>query len=59
MSWAVVKIVDAGMGRKIVGCIVGPFEIEHVAYEYAEKAGRSALGYEMWIVRELQTPSQL
>jgi hypothetical protein len=58
VTWAVVKIVDAGIG-KIVGCIVGPFEIEHVAYEYAEKAGRSSLGYEKWIVRELQTPSQL
>ena len=58
MKWAVVKIVDAGIG-KIIGCIVGPFEIEHVAYEYAERAGRSSLGYETWEVRELQKPSKL
>lgn len=56
--WAVVKIVDAGIG-KFVGCIVGPFETDHAAYEYAKKAGLSSLGYEKWVVRELQKPSQL
>lgn len=58
MVWAVIKIVDAGAG-KIVGCMVGPFETERAAEEYAEKAGRYSLGYEKWIVKELQPPSNL
>jgi hypothetical protein len=58
MKWAVVKIVDAGAGR-IVGCMVGPFDLKHTAEEYAERAGRSCLGYENWVVRELQKPSRL
>ena len=58
MVWAVIKIVDAGAG-KIVGCMVGPFETERAAEEYAEKAGRYSLGYEKWIAKELQPPSDL
>lgn len=39
--------------------MVGPFETERAAEEYAEKAGRYSLGYEKWIARELQKPSDL
>jgi hypothetical protein len=59
MVWAVIKIVDAGGADKIVGCMVGPFKTEHAAMIYAEKAVRYSLGYEKWIVKELQPPSDL
>jgi len=53
--WAVVKIVDGRM----VGCMVGPFKTERAAEIYAERASFACLGYEKWVVRELQKPSNL
>ena len=55
MKWVVVKIVE----RRLIGCVVGPFETEQAAEDYAEKAVLGCLGYENWIVRELQTPSSI
>jgi hypothetical protein len=55
MVWAVVKVVDG----RIIGCMVGPFATEHAAIEYTEKASKFSLGYENWVVRELEQPSEL
>lgn len=57
MVWAVIKIVTAA--SPIIGCMVGPFETERAAEVYAEKASLFCLGYEKWIVKELQTPNDL
>lgn len=59
MKWAVVKVIINTGRDELIGCIVGPFETSDAAKVYAEKAMHSALGYERWLVRELQTPSQL
>ena len=59
MYWAVVKIVVNTGAAELVGCIVGPFLTEDTAKQYAEAAGRYSLGYEKWVVRELQQPNPL
>ena len=54
--WSVVKVVTNTGAPDIIGCAVGPFFTERAAEIYAERAARSALGYEKWIVKELQPP---
>ena len=53
--WVVVKVIEG----RLIGCVVGSFETEQAAEEYAAKAVAGSLGYEKWLVKELQTPSQL
>ena len=59
MKWVAIKTVTRENGSIIVGCSVGPFGTEERAKCYAERASTGSLGYEKWIVQELQTPSEL
>ena len=54
-----IKIVIAESGSLIIGCTVGPFESEKAAETYAAHAMVGSLGYEKWLVRELQVPASL
>jgi len=48
--WVVIKFVD----NRIVGCVVGVFDSEADAERYGEAVAKYSLGYEKWVVRELQ-----
>ena len=48
--WVVIKFVD----NRIIGCVVGVFDSEADAERYGEAAAQYSLGYEKWVVRELQ-----
>jgi len=55
MKWVAIKIVTTT--STIVGAVVG-FETEEAANAFALAAVIGGLGYEKWIVRELQEPTQ-
>jgi hypothetical protein len=57
MKYVAIKTVTTG-GAPIIGCSVGPFENEIDAKDYAEGAAVGSLGYEHWLVQELQSPVQ-
>jgi hypothetical protein len=53
--WVLVKVVGA-QSIDAVGAIVGPFATALDAQDYAERLKPGALGYEAWLVREVQLP---
>lgn len=55
-KWVAVKVLSE---TKAIGCVIGPFHTEKDALIYAGKAGQYNLGYETWVVRELQRPNKL
>ena len=55
--WIAIKVVTTENGSIIVGCSVGPFKTEGAAIGYAARAVVGSLGYEKWVVRELQKPA--
>lgn len=59
MQWAVLKYVTTDPLNPMLGCIVGPFGTEDAAEKYAKAASLYCLGYEKWLVRELQLPNDL
>ncbi len=56
--WVAVKVVLAG-AAPIIGCVAGPFDNRQAAEDYGEKAVYGSLGYERWIVRELEAPKEI
>lgn len=59
MKWTATKIVTRENGSTIIGCVVGPFDSEIDAVNYTTRAAVGSLGYEKWLVRELQPPAAL
>ena len=54
--WIVIKVVVNTGAPPIIGVAVGPFETHQDAEDYITGAVVGALGYENWIVKELEEP---
>lgn len=52
--WIVIKVVVNTGAPPVIGCMVGPFETEIAAEEYAAKATIGSLGYENWVIQPLE-----
>lgn len=52
--WIVIKVVVNTGAPPIIGVAVGPFDTRLEAEQYAAKAVVASLGYENWIIKELE-----